>query len=213
MTNTVTMNNNNTNNNATDENRKKRKVKRVSIELGDLTQHNLKQLKVLNRDVFPVAYNEKFYKDLLGAGELCKLAYCNDIVVGAVCCRIDLSENRRRLYIMTLGVLAKYRELGLGTLMLEHVFKICEREGNIDSIYLHVQINNETALAFYKKFGFQVISTATEYYRRLEPCDAYLLERALKKSAANEQTAAATAVQQSAKKVPAVPLSTITDVD
>lgn len=49
------------------------RVKRVSIELGDITQHNLKQLKVLNRDVFPVAYNEKFYKDLLGAGELCKL--------------------------------------------------------------------------------------------------------------------------------------------
>lgn len=45
----------------------------MTIELGDLTQHNLKQLKVLNRDVFPVAYNEKFYKDLLGAGELCKL--------------------------------------------------------------------------------------------------------------------------------------------
>jgi N-alpha-acetyltransferase 50 len=48
-------------------------VKRVTIELGDLTQHNLKQLKVLNQDVFPVAYNEKFYKDLLAAGELCKL--------------------------------------------------------------------------------------------------------------------------------------------
>jgi ribosomal protein S18 acetylase RimI-like enzyme len=41
---------------------------------------------------------------------------------------------------MTLGVLAKYRELGLGTLMLEHVFKICEREGNIDSIYLYVSM-------------------------------------------------------------------------
>jgi len=49
------------------------RVKRVTIELGDLTQHNLKQLRVLNRDVFPVSYNEKFYKDLLGAGELCKL--------------------------------------------------------------------------------------------------------------------------------------------
>jgi hypothetical protein len=48
-------------------------MKRVNIELGDLTQHNLKQLKVLNRDVFPVSYNEKFYKDLLEAGELCKL--------------------------------------------------------------------------------------------------------------------------------------------
>jgi len=201
----------NNNNSVSNENRKKRKVKRVTIELGDLTQHNLKQLKVLNRDVFPVAYNEKFYKDLLGAGELCKLAYCNDIVVGAVCCRIDLSENRRRLYIMTLGVLAKYRELGLGTLMLEHVFKICEREGNIDSIYLHVQVNNDTALSFYKKFGFEIISTATEYYRRLDPCDAYLLERSLKKTSSNEQTTSP--VQQNSKRVPTVPLSTITDVD
>jgi hypothetical protein len=54
-------------------------VKRVTIELGDLTQHNLKQLKVLNRDVFPVAYNEKFYKDLLGAGELCRLGMLEKI--------------------------------------------------------------------------------------------------------------------------------------
>ena len=75
------------------------------------------------------------------------VAYCNDIVVGAVCCRIDLTENRRRLYIMTLGVLAKYRELGLGTLMLEHVFKICEREGNIDSIYLYVRMTFHMSLS------------------------------------------------------------------
>lgn len=49
------------------------RIKRVNIELGELTQHNLKQLKILNRDIFPVSYNEKFYKDLLDAGELCKL--------------------------------------------------------------------------------------------------------------------------------------------
>lgn len=83
------------------------------------------------------------------------LAYCNDIVVGAVCCRIDLSENRRRLYIMTLGVLAKYRELGLGTLMLEHVFKICEREGNIDSIYLYVRMTLRLSLSAF----FLIIDT------------------------------------------------------
>ncbi len=49
------------------------RIKRVNTELGELTQHNLKQLKVLHRDIFPVSYNEKFYKDLLEAGELCKL--------------------------------------------------------------------------------------------------------------------------------------------
>ncbi len=42
--------------------------------------------------VFPVVYHDKFYKDVLEAGELAKLAYYNDIVVGAVCCRVDVSE-------------------------------------------------------------------------------------------------------------------------
>ena len=44
------------------------------------------------------------------------LAYYNDIVVGAVCCRVDKSDNGRRLYIMTLGCLAPYRRLGIGKL-------------------------------------------------------------------------------------------------
>lgn len=76
---------------------------RATIELGDVTPHNIKQLKKLNTVVFPVIYNDKFYIDVLDAGELAKLAYYNDIVVGAVCCRIDTSEGQRRLYIMTLG--------------------------------------------------------------------------------------------------------------
>lgn len=46
-----------------------------------MTPHNIKQLKLLNQVVFPVSYNEKFYKDVLEAGELAKLAYYNDIVV------------------------------------------------------------------------------------------------------------------------------------
>ena len=44
-----------------------------SIELGEVTVHNLKQLKKLNQIVFPVSYNDKFYKDVLDVGPLAKL--------------------------------------------------------------------------------------------------------------------------------------------
>ena len=35
--------------------------------------HNIRQLKRLNTVVFPVSYNDKFYKDVLQAGELARL--------------------------------------------------------------------------------------------------------------------------------------------
>lgn len=109
---------------------------RATIELGDVTPHNIKQLKKLNTVVFPVIYNDKFYIDVLDAGELAKLAYYNDIVVGAVCCRIDTSENQRRLYIMTLGCLYPYRRLGIGSLMVNHILNYVREDGNFDSIFL-----------------------------------------------------------------------------
>ncbi|XP_059481633.1 probable N-acetyltransferase san isoform X2 [Neocloeon triangulifer] len=153
---------------------------RSKIELGDVTQHNIRQLKKLNQVVFPVSYNDKFYKDVLEAGELAKLAYYNDIVVGAVCCRIDLSENSRRLYIMTLGCLKQYRRLGIGTKMVEHILNYVQADGNFDSIFLHVQVNNASAIEFYKKFSFEIVETKEHYYKRIEPADAHVLQKTLR---------------------------------
>merc|ERR1712203_1087994 len=61
----------------------------VRVDLGDITPHNIKLLKKINQVVFPVVYHDNFYKDVLEAGELAKLAFFNDIVVGAVCCRVE----------------------------------------------------------------------------------------------------------------------------
>jgi hypothetical protein len=36
-------------------------------------------------------------QDVLEAGELAKLAYYNDIVVGAVCCRVDTTGGGRKV--------------------------------------------------------------------------------------------------------------------
>uniref|UniRef100_A0A665V4K4 N-alpha-acetyltransferase 50 n=1 Tax=Echeneis naucrates TaxID=173247 RepID=A0A665V4K4_ECHNA len=108
--------------------------------LGDVTPHNIKQLKRLNQVIFPVSYNDKFYKDVLEVGELAKL----------------------------------------GTKMLNHVLNICEKDGTFDNIYLHVQISNESAIDFYQKFGFEIIETKKNYYKRIEPADAHVLQKSLR---------------------------------
>lgn len=147
------------------------------IELGEITYHNIKQLKRLNQYIFPISYNDKFYKDVSEAGEMAKLAFFNDVVVGAVCCRVDILDGNWRLYIMTLGCLAPYRRLGIGTALLQHVLDICKKESRFKSVFLHVQVNNDSAIKFYQNFGFEVVETKKQYYKKIEPSHAYVLQK------------------------------------
>ena len=104
---------------------------------------------------------------------------------------------------MTLGCLAPYRRLGIGTKMLEHVLNVVKDDGHFTSIFLHVQINNESAIEFYKKFGFNIVETKEQYYKvridfplniltlnysqRIEPADAHVLEKYLKPEELNSK--------------------------
>ena len=47
----------------------------------------------------------------------------------------------------------------------------------------HVQINNESAIEFYKKFDFEIIETKEHYYKRIEPADAHVLQKTLQTKA------------------------------
>jgi len=41
-------------------------------------------------------------------------------------------------------------------------------------------LNNDSAIKFYKKFGFEIVETKEHYYKRIEPADAYVLEKRLR---------------------------------
>ncbi|PAV60242.1 hypothetical protein WR25_07118 [Diploscapter pachys] len=166
---------------ASTSNQKRKNVAgRYDIQLGDITHHNVLQLRRLNQAVFPVTYNDKFYTEVISAGELAKYAYFNDVVVGAVCCRADAYNGKKGMYIMTLGTLAPYRQFGVGDMLLKHVFALCRKDPAYEYIFLHVQVNNETALQFYKRYGFTEQGVVEKYYKRIEPDDAYILVKNLK---------------------------------
>ena len=41
-------------------------------------------------------------------------------------------------------------------------------------------MNNEGAIGFYKNFGFDIVETKEQYYKKIEPADAYVLEKKLR---------------------------------
>eukprot|EP00803_Ostreobium_quekettii_P002397 evm.model.scf_415.4 EVM.evm.TU.scf_415.4 scf_415:33009-35814(-) len=149
---------------------------------------NLEQLKQLNNAIFPIRYQDKFYRDCTACGDVTQLAYHNGVAVGGIACRLERQEDGLcRLYIMTLGVLAPYRGMGVGSRLLERVLWTCSSDPNIVDAFLHVQVNNDDAIKFYENFGFVVKERVWGYYRRLEPPDAVILVKSLQENEMQHQ--------------------------
>lgn len=79
--------------------------------------------------------------------------------------------------MMTLGVLEPYRRLGLGSQLLQHILEQAKLAKDISKVYLHVQTTNNQGVKFYKKHDFQIVSTENDYYKHIEPRDAFLLSK------------------------------------
>eukprot|EP00744_Colponema_vietnamica_P006551 GILI01009502.1.p2 GENE.GILI01009502.1~~GILI01009502.1.p2 ORF type:complete len:170 (+),score=53.35 GILI01009502.1:26-535(+) len=148
------------------------------LTFGAINEKNVEQLRRLQTVIFPVRYPDAFYQKAAQSDErLCKLAYFNDILVGAICCRFEEHAHGRTVYIMTLGVLAPYRRLKIGRRLLESVLEYIQTLADVTDIYLHVQTSNDSALAFYRQFGFEIKETIHNYYQRIEPPDCFVLRK------------------------------------
>ena len=190
---------------------------------------NTKKLRLINKTCFPIGYSETFYKDVVKSKNenLNKFAYHNGFVVGAICTRIEalpkdeketqsegesnndpneIKEDKKRIYIMTLGVLAAYRNRGIGQKLVQSIldyYKECktaaenkttkaqdpsivllkediEQMQHVTEMTLHVQISNHDAIKFYnEKFDFEQCEQVDNYYKRIDPPHAFVLRKKL----------------------------------
>lgn len=154
----------------------------LRLDLGNLTEKNMGQLKKLNKVTFPVKYKDQFYLDLVKYFDYCRLGFFQDVLVGSICCRLeDGDDGGKALYIMTLSILKPYRQRTLASQLVQWILdkaqsKECQ-EKDVREIYLHVQTSNKEALEFYRKFGFKVTEEIKDYYHNIDPPHCYLLRR------------------------------------
>ena len=156
----------------------------LDVQMGDVNAQNLGQLRTLNEHTFPVRYADKFYEEIPTLPEgLAKFAYCGGFAVGNCCARLEAfrntEEKRKKLYIMTIGVLHAYRRRGVGRKLLAQLLDSAAARKDVRVIYLHVQTGNETARDFYAQFGFREIGVIRGYYKRIQPDSCYVLAKAL----------------------------------
>jgi len=164
--------------------------KPARISFASITPNNLGTLKRLNRVLFPIRYSEKFYQDVLlpELEDFCKLVYFNDVPVGTICCRLETKDGLTKLYLMTMGVLAPYRDRRLGSQSLELIVAAASsyKKQKINHIYLHVQTSNGEAKRFYERHGFKEIGVHENYYKKIQPRDAWVLQRAIQSEDSTE---------------------------
>jgi ribosomal protein S18 acetylase RimI-like enzyme len=86
------------------------------------------------------------------------------------------------LYISTIGTLAPYRNIGLAATLLRQVIRNAVDLYDISSIAAHVWEASDEARAWYVKLGFKEVKYETEYYRRLSPNGAWVVERPVRPS-------------------------------
>lgn len=162
-------------------------TERLSLRIvkGD---QDIQELKRLNSVIFPINYNERFYKDIQrhNGDPLCFAVFVcldNEEVIGTFSCRVEPAvpplEPVESVYVMTFGLIMKYRMRGIGLWMWNEMIKVYNNR-RLDMIVLHVQVGNRMAERFYTKLGFSRYGTVKDYYRRIDPPDAILLARPFK---------------------------------
>jgi len=89
---------------------------------------------------------------------------------------LEVHRTRRSGTIVTLDVRDGYRRKGYGTRLLNSSEDILSDIG-VEAYDLQVDVNNHSAIRFYKKHGFETVRTLRRYYANGN--DAYLMVKEL----------------------------------
>nr|POE59049.1 isoform 2 of n-alpha-acetyltransferase 50 [Quercus suber] len=170
-----------------------------NVEIRSCTKEDIKSVKHLTSLILPITYPDKFYRETLEdeiISNITLVAVWHDNVslegkekgrlVGVIRCRLLADSpspvqapkgSGPLLYLSTLLLLSPYRNYGIATQMLDILTRRAINTYGISSVGAHVWEANEEGLEWYRRRGFVETAREKDYYRRLNPKGAVIMER------------------------------------
>ncbi|OVA02888.1 GNAT domain [Macleaya cordata] len=169
-----------------------------SIVYRPLRPSDIGVLERIHCDLFPIRYESEFFlnavsgRDIVswGAVDCSRPDGRSDELIGFVTARIVLASDseigdmlrydssrtdQTLVYILTLGVVESYRNLGIATSLIQEVIKYGSSIPTCQAVYLHVIAYNDPAIHFYKKMSFKCVRRLSGfYYIQGQHYDSYL---------------------------------------
>uniref|UniRef100_UPI00358E0A8A N-alpha-acetyltransferase 60 n=1 Tax=Myxine glutinosa TaxID=7769 RepID=UPI00358E0A8A len=153
------------------------------IQLRYLTPEDIEVVKHLCVDWFPIEYPDSWYQDITTSPRFFSLAATyNGNIVGLIVSEIKLRTKVHRedadilassfpldtyvAYILSLGVVKEFRNLGVGSLLLDSLMTHItnQNQERCKALYLHVLTTNTNAIRFYENRHFRQHHYLPYYY-------------------------------------------------
>ncbi|KAG9133915.1 hypothetical protein Leryth_004629 [Lithospermum erythrorhizon] len=160
---------------------------RPIIDYRHIRPSDLEVLEKIHDELFPIRYESEFFHSVVngrgivswGAVDRSQPESQNDELIGFVTARIitakeseieDLirfessQSDETLVYILTLGVVESYRNVGIASSLISEVIKYASSITTSRAVYLHVISYNNPAIHLYKRMSFQCVRKLYSFY-------------------------------------------------
>ena len=135
------------------------------------TTEYLDELEKLEIESFGInAYSRHILKNLIKNSDFFIIALYRNKVIGYLCGEIRNGEG----HLKSVAVEKTYRDKGIGSEMLSRFEDYLSKQ-EIHEIYLEVSVENEIAIRFYIKRGYEIKRKIPNFYINGE--DAYIMHK------------------------------------
>ena len=140
-----------------------------------MSEADLDDVMSIETRIYEFPWTRQIFHDCLRIGYISHVCELNNELAGYCIMSTGASE----AHILNLCIAQKFRRIGLGQRLLEHMLDVAKHR-NVETMFLEVRPSNEGAIALYDNMGFNQIGTRRDYYpAKVGREDAIILAKSL----------------------------------